>query len=115
MMAFDVFGTWTTDAKGQPVLALDTVLLADELSTLMVHVCEDVLLLDPSTCAFIGSLDVVVDPTKPKLKVKTSTGNGSGATLQLSGKIPFVLTDGMDEAKITVSLKTSPLAQLVKP
>ncbi len=112
MFAFDVFGTWTTDAKGQPVLSFDTVLLADELSDLMVHVCEDVLMLDPADCAFIGTLDVLIDPTKIKFKAKTSAGHGSVPTLQASGKIPFVLTDGMDSAKVTLSLKTSPPAEL---
>jgi hypothetical protein len=64
MLAFDIFGTWTTDAKDQPVLSFDTVLLADELLVLMVHVCEDVLVLDQPTCDFIATLDVVIDPRR---------------------------------------------------
>lgn len=110
MEAFDIFGTWTLDAKGQPVLALDNVLLADELSTLMVHICEDILVLDQSTCDLVASLDVVVDAAKTKFKVKTSAGAPS--TLQLAGKIPFVLTDGGNPVKVSLSLKTSPPAEL---
>jgi hypothetical protein len=44
--------------------------------------------------------------------VKTTAGNGSISTLQASGKIPFALTDGMDSAKVTLSLETSPPAEL---
>ena len=113
MVAFDVFGTYTTDAKGQPVLAPDTVLLADELKIQSVHVCEGILGLGAG-CDEILTLDVIVDSSRLKLKVKASAGNGSGATLALSAKIPFVLTDGVDEAKVTISLKTSPPAELVK-
>jgi len=104
MEVFDIFGTWTTDAKGQPVLALDTGLLTTELHDLMVHICNDVLNLDPTTCGIIASLDVVTDPSKIKFKLKTSA---RGPVLSVSGKIPFVLTDGTDSVKLSLSLKSS--------
>ena len=109
-VAFDVFGTYTTDAKGQPVLAPDTVLLADELKVLMVHVCEEIVGVGVG-CDDILTFDVLIDPSKLKIKVKTKAASPV-ATLALSGKIPFVLTDGMNEAKVTLSLKTSPPAEL---
>jgi hypothetical protein len=108
----DLTGTYTVDDKGQPVLALDTTATAAELHALALHVCEDVLGLG-AECVVIAGLDVVVDPARLKTKVKTKSG-AEGAELGLGAKLPFLLTDGDDEVKVTVSLKTSPPAQLVK-
>jgi hypothetical protein len=113
METFAFEGTFTVDAKGQPVLTPDPTETALELRDLTVHVCESVLLLGPE-CGFLALLDVAVDPTKLKLKVKTSFGNGDGATLSLAGKLPFVLSNGVDELRATFSVKTSPPAELVK-
>lgn len=110
MEAFTVEGTFTVDAKGQPVLTPDLVALENSMKTLMIHVCEDILLLGPM-CAGIAGLDVVFDPAKIKLKVKTSS---DPAELALSGKIPFALSNGMEQAKVAVSLKSSPPLEITK-
>lgn len=107
----EITGTFVVDEKGQPVLTVDTDLLALDLKTLLIHVCLDVLLVDPADCAEIEDLDVLVDVARMKLKAKASQKNGE--TLAFSAKIPFVLTDGMlTGATITVSLKTKPPAIL---
>ena len=108
METFDVTGLYTLDAKGQPVLAPDTGVLVSELSDWVEHVCTDVLMLDPTTCAFLGALDVVLD-SRYRTKVKTHMGDPD--ELGFSAKLPFVLTNGVDEAKGSVSLKVSPPAQ----
>jgi hypothetical protein len=100
----EVRGSYAVDAKGQPVLTPDLPDLADELSDLMVHVCEDVLGLPSLICDEIALLDVVVDPAKLKTKVKTSAGS-SGDVLQFGTKLPFVLTDGNESVRATVALK----------
>jgi hypothetical protein len=109
---FEVTGDFVLDAKGRPVLSPDTTDLATELLDLIVHVCEDVLMLGPQ-CDFIATLDVVVDPARLKTKVKTKSGS-DGPVLALGAKLPFLLTDGEDDAKVTVSLKTDPALQLLK-
>jgi hypothetical protein len=108
----EVAGDFMLDDKGQPVLFPDTTALATELHDLVIHVCEDVLMLG-AQCDIIAMLDVVVDPTKLKLKAKTKSG-GDGAVLAFAAKLPFVLTDGDEAVKLTVSLKAAPPAQLVK-
>ena len=105
-------GTYSVDAKGQPVLALDTTLLAAELKDLMIHICQDVLGLG-AACDELLALDVALDPERLRTKVKTASGNGD-AELVFSAKLPFLLTDGVDALKFTVSIKTAPPAQLVK-
>jgi hypothetical protein len=109
----DVTGTYAVNEKGQPVLTLDTTALATELHALVVHVCEDVLVLG-AECDILDVLDVVLDPTKLKTKVKTRSDDEDGAELALNAKLPFLLTNGGGSIKLTVSLKTSPPAQLVK-
>jgi hypothetical protein len=104
----ELTGTYTVDAKGQPVLTLALPNLGDELRALMIHVCEDILLIDPAECAEIADLDA--DIGAYKLKAKTSQTDGG--VISFSGKIPFVLTDGMTESKISLSFKTSPPAPL---
>jgi hypothetical protein len=106
----EVTGDFMLDEKGQPVLFPDTTALATELHDLVIHVCEDVLGLG-AACDFIATLDVVMDPTRLKTKAKVSA---DGTELKFGAKLPFLLTDGEDDAKVTVSLKTSPPAQLVK-
>lgn len=107
---FDVTGLYALDDKGQPVLAPDTGALLNELSDLVEHVCADILMVDPGTCAFLGALDVVLD-SRYRTKVKTRMGvGGDPDELGFSAKLPFVLTDGVDEAKGSVSLKVSPPA-----
>jgi hypothetical protein len=111
MESFDVTGLYTLDDKGQPVLAPDTGALLNELSDLVEHVCADILMVDPGTCAFLGALEVVLD-SRYHTKVKTRAGRGGElAELAFSAKLPFVLINGVDEAKGSVSLKTSPPAQ----
>jgi hypothetical protein len=90
MAIFLVEGTFVVDAKGQPLLTPDPVALETQLKALLIHVCEDILL----------------------LKVKTKAGSGGGGTLGLSAKLPFELTSGMEVVRATFSLKTSPPAQL---
>jgi hypothetical protein len=109
----DITGTYAVDEKGQPVLTLDTTALATELHALVVHVCEDILVLG-AECDILDILGVVLDPAKLKTKVKTRSDDEDGADLALSAKLPFLLTNGGGEIKLTVSLKTSPPAQLVK-
>lgn len=75
----------------------------------MVYVCEEILEL--TSCDVIAMLDVALDPAKQK--VKTKSGD-DGAELSLSAKLPFVLTNGDESLKLTVSLETKPPAQLVK-
>ena len=104
METLEVRGSYALDAKGQPVLTPDLLELADELSDLMVHVCEDVLGLPSFVCDEIALLDVVVDPAKLKTKVKTSA-SASGDVLQFGTKLPFVLTDGNEAIRATVALK----------
>jgi hypothetical protein len=111
MESFDVTGLYTLDDKGQPVLAPDTGALLNELSDLVEHVCADILMVDPGTCALLGALDVVLD-SRYRTKVKTRMGRGGDPdALGFSAKLPFVLTNGVDEAKGSVSLKVSPPAQ----
>lgn len=109
---FTLSGTYAVDAKGQPVLTPDLDLLADDLHALLVHVCEDILLIDPGECATIGTLDVLTDVPHLVLEVKTAAGrHGDPATLRFTGKIPFALDNGTDTPpKFTVTLKTSPAA-----
>ena len=109
-VAFDVVGTYGVDAKGQPVLMPDTVALADELKVLMQHICEELVGLSAG-CSQIATLDVLY-PSPLQIKVKTKAPNGAVPTLQLSAKLPFVLTDGMDAVKVSLSIKSSPPAEL---
>lgn len=104
METLEVRGSYAVDAKGQPVLTPDLADLADELSDLIVHVCEDVLNLGSLICDQLALLDVAVDATKLKTKVKTSA-SASGDALQFGTKLPFVLTDGNDAVRATVALK----------
>jgi hypothetical protein len=108
----EVTGDFMLDDKGQPVLFPDTAALETELHELMVHVCEDVLMLG-AECDLLGILDVVADPAKLKLKAKIKDGS-DGTVLGLGAKLPFVLTDGNAGVKAAVSLKSSPPLQLVK-
>jgi hypothetical protein len=108
----EVTGDFMLDDKGQPVLFPDTTALETELHDLMVHVCEDVLMLG-AECDLFDLLDVVVDPTKLKPKAKIKDG-ADGTVLGFSAKLPFVLTDGNAGVKATVSLKSSPPLELVK-
>jgi len=111
MESLDITGLYTLDDKGQPVLAPDTGALVNELSDLVEHVCADILMVDPGTCALLGALDVVLD-SRYRTKVKTHAGRGGDPDeLGFSAKLPFVLTNGVDEAKGSVSLKVSPPAQ----
>ena len=109
-VAFDVVGTFSVDAKGQPVLTPDTVALAAELKVLMQHVCEEIVGLGAG-CDVIATLDVLY-PSPLQFKVKTKAANGAVPTLQLSAKLPFVLTDGGNPVKVTLSLKSSPPVEL---
>jgi len=113
MESFVVEGTFDVDAKGQPVLTPDTVALEDQLEALLLHICEDILMLG-TACDQVALLDVEVDPAKLQLKAKTNAGNGDGATLALSAKLPFVLTNGVDAVRVSFSIKSSPPADLVK-
>lgn len=106
----EIHGTFSVDDKGQPLLAVDTNLLAADLKELMIHVCVDILLIDPVDCAAIEDLDVLFDVTRLKLKART---NQEAGEITFSAKIPFILSNGIDEAKVTVSLKTSPPVTLV--
>jgi hypothetical protein len=114
MESFTFPGTYTLDAKGQPVLALDLPATSAGLLAVIVHVCDDVLMLDPALCAELGMLDVIFDPSKLKLKLKTNAGKNDDPTVTVNGKMPFALSNGVEELKVTLSFKTTPRAELVK-
>src|SRR5688572_28029183 len=86
---FVVEGTFVVDAKGQPVLTADTVALAVALKTLLLHICEDILLIG-TACDTAALFGLAVDPAKIKLTAKTNAGS-DGATLALAANLPFVL------------------------
>ena len=112
METFVVEGTFVVDAKGQPVLTADTAALAVALKALLLHICEDILLLG-SACDTVALFGVEVDPAKIQLKAKTNAGS-DGATLALAAKLPFVLTTPDRAVRVSFSMKTSPPAELVK-
>ena len=113
METFVVEGTFAVDAKGQPVLTPDTVALEEQLEVLLLHICQDILMLG-STCDQVALFEVAADPAKVQLKAKTNAGNGDGATLALAAKLPFVLNNGADDVRVSFSMKSSPPAELVK-
>lgn len=112
METLELTGDFVLDEKGQPILLIDTTDLATELHDLVLHVCEDVLGLG-AECDLLATLDVEVDPTRLKTKAKIKEGS-DGVGLSLGAKLPFLLTDGDESVKVSVSIKTSPPAQLVK-
>ena len=113
METFAVEGTFAVDAKGQPVLTPDTLALEDQLEVLLLHICQDILMLG-TQCDLVALFEVEVDPAKVQLKAKTNAGNGDGATLALAAKLPFVLMNGTDAVRVSFSMKSSPPAELVK-
>jgi len=106
MESLDVTGTWAVDEKGRLVLALDVNALAAELSAVTLHVCVDVLGLGPE-CDLIPLLDVILDPTKQKLKLKGKSKDGL-ESLKAKGKFPFAFFwEGEPVARVSIGFKAN--------
>ena len=102
---FEIEGTYSLDAKGTPLLTADLGALETETMGLLVHVCEDVLLLG-SQCDVLDGADLVFDPSKVKFKVKGKAKNGVEA-VQAAGKIPFLVLAQGDSFKVSLSFKSA--------
>jgi hypothetical protein len=97
----EIVGSYSVDAKGQPVLTPDLIALGLELRELIVHVCEDILQLPGALCDELAALDIAFDPTKVKSRFKSK----DGSVIQFTMSVPFALTDGIDSVRASVSLK----------
>jgi hypothetical protein len=101
---FEIEGSYALDAKGTPVLTADLGALETQTIDLLIHVCEDVLLLG-SDCDLLDAADLVFDPSKVKFKVKGKSKGGFAAA-QAAGKIPFLLTAPGESFKVSLSFKS---------
>jgi hypothetical protein len=101
----DFVGTYTTDARGNPVLAPDPSEFAEALRELIEEVCMD-LVGDPTQCAVFNSLTLSI--RRSDLKQKARRSKAGAESLKSSGKIDFdFMNGGALVARVKLSFKSS--------
>jgi len=102
----DFEGTYTTDARGNPVLAPDPSEFSAALRELIEEVCMD-LVGDPNQCAVFNSLTLSI--RRSDLKQKARRSKAGAESLKSSGKIDFdFLNGGALVARVKLSFKSAP-------
>jgi hypothetical protein len=87
----DFEGTYTTDARGNPVLSPDPSDFADSLRELIDDVCMNTIG-DPQQCGLFGSLALSI--TRSDFKQKARSSKMGAQSIKSSGKIDFEFLNG---------------------
>ena len=104
-----IHGTWLLDPKGRPILTLDPSTVAADLKELLFDVCQEQL--GSPECNIFLQLDVVIDPSKFKPKLKAKDDHGL-IVLSATGKLPFDLfLQGDRVARASIGFKSKVLLE----
>jgi hypothetical protein len=107
--ALPISGTWTLDEKGRPVLTLDAAGLEADLQNLLANVCFEEF--GDEICNIFFTLDVVIDPSDFKIKLKAKDDDGV-IVVGAKGKLPFELfLEGERVAKVSISFRSQDLVE----